>query len=330
MNIFIDTNIFISFYHLSSDDLEELKKLAVLLGSGSVKLFLPEQTVDEFTRNRDIKIADAVKRFEGEKLNNAFPQMCKEYDEYGLMREAIKNYEKHKAKLLAKLTDDIAKETLKADDIIGDLFSKAQQIKLTTGILARSRLRMFVGNPPGKNNSSGDAINWECLLESVPDSEDLFFITDDRDYESPSDDSDFSPFLLKEWIQQKKSKIHYFSKLSKFFKAKFPAIRLASELEKDLLIAKFASSPNFATTRKLLKNLVKYDDFTKMQLNDIVHATNVNSQITWIATDEDIKDDLCKLIRGHLGQIDADALRMFKVNLGIKKYSTTANTEGED
>ena len=62
MNLFIDTNIFLSFYHLSSADLEELRKLVVLIDQGRLKLYLPSQVVDEFRRNRDNKIADAIKR----------------------------------------------------------------------------------------------------------------------------------------------------------------------------------------------------------------------------------------------------------------------------
>ncbi len=49
MNIFIDTNIFLSFFHFSSDDLEELKKLAVFLRRGKVRLWLPEQVVRNFS-----------------------------------------------------------------------------------------------------------------------------------------------------------------------------------------------------------------------------------------------------------------------------------------
>ena len=60
MNIFIDTNVYLSFYHLSSDDLEELKKLVVLAREGKVVLLLPEQVIDEFRRNRAAKIADAL------------------------------------------------------------------------------------------------------------------------------------------------------------------------------------------------------------------------------------------------------------------------------
>ena len=48
MNIFIDTNVFLSFYHLSNDDLEELKKLIVLIDNKEVTLWLPNQVKDEF------------------------------------------------------------------------------------------------------------------------------------------------------------------------------------------------------------------------------------------------------------------------------------------
>ena len=60
MNLFIDTNIFLSFYYLSSDDLEELNKLAVLLQQSEVTLFLTNQVVEEFRRNRENRLPAVV------------------------------------------------------------------------------------------------------------------------------------------------------------------------------------------------------------------------------------------------------------------------------
>lgn len=92
-SLYLDTNVYLSFYHLSNDDLEELKKLSVLTNSGKLTLYLPEQTKNEFYRNRDTKIADAIKRFNDNKLNNVFPQIIKDYEtEYNLMRNAAKEY----------------------------------------------------------------------------------------------------------------------------------------------------------------------------------------------------------------------------------------------
>ena len=86
------------------------------------------------------------------------------------------------------------------------------------------------------------------------------------------DETEFSPFLQKEWTEAKEGKIRYFGRLSAFLKNQFPDIRLARELEKELLIRSLASSPNFAATRKLLTQLVEYSDLTAAQLNDIVQA----------------------------------------------------------
>jgi len=103
-SLYLDTNVYLSFYHLSNDDLEELKKLSVLTNSGKLILYLPEQTKNEFYRNRDTKIADALKRFNDNKFNNVFPQIIKDYNtEYKLIRDAIKDYEKNKQIILEKI-----------------------------------------------------------------------------------------------------------------------------------------------------------------------------------------------------------------------------------
>ena len=47
-------------YHFSNDDLEELRKLRVLLEREEVILYLPQQVVEEFWRNREGKIFDAL------------------------------------------------------------------------------------------------------------------------------------------------------------------------------------------------------------------------------------------------------------------------------
>ncbi len=73
MKLFIDTNIFLSFYHLTSEDLEELRKLAVLLDQKKVVLYVTDQVRAEFNRNRETKIADAVKRLTDQRLNLQFP-----------------------------------------------------------------------------------------------------------------------------------------------------------------------------------------------------------------------------------------------------------------
>lgn len=108
--------------------------------------------------------------------------ICHSYDEYGLMKKAVKQFETNKIKLLKKLQRDAETETLMADDILGQLLSKATFIETTSDILQKAKTRFDIGNPPGKDKSYGDAINWISLLESAPNDEDIYFISEDKDY----------------------------------------------------------------------------------------------------------------------------------------------------
>lgn len=61
MKIFIDTNILLDLYHLSGPDLDELEKVLKLMKRQKVKLLIPKQVEDEFWRNRENVINDAIK-----------------------------------------------------------------------------------------------------------------------------------------------------------------------------------------------------------------------------------------------------------------------------
>lgn len=120
MNLFIDTNVFLSFYHFTGDDLEELKKLSVLMEQDEISLLLPEQVVDEFNRNRDRKIADALKRLREQSFKFQFPQLCKDYGQFTKLKKLQKQFEEHHAKLLEEVTLDASEENLKADKVVND------------------------------------------------------------------------------------------------------------------------------------------------------------------------------------------------------------------
>jgi len=51
--LLIDANIYLEFYRFSRDDLEELRKLAQLVLSDEIVLYVSEQLRDEFRRNRE-------------------------------------------------------------------------------------------------------------------------------------------------------------------------------------------------------------------------------------------------------------------------------------
>jgi len=311
MNLFIDTNILLSFYHYKSDDLGELKKLIAAIEAKRITLFVPQQVKDEFYRNREAKLSDALQIFEKEKLNESFPQICKNYPEYAVLRQSIESYQREKSQLIAKLTTDIMSESLQADEVVKQLFSKTEIIGLSAGIWKKAKQRHELRNPPGKKDSYGDAVNWETLLESVPDGEDLYFITEDSDYFSEIDKEQFCPFLIAEWKTRKASNILFFRRLSFFFKDKFPKITLASEFERDLLVQSLAASSNFSTTHSTIAKLSQYDDFTKAQVDDLLTAFFSNSQVNWIKDDRDVHNFFEKLRNDHGAKATPEVMAQF-------------------
>jgi hypothetical protein len=322
MNLFIDTNVFLSFYHFSSDDLEELRKLAVLLRQEEVRLFLPKQICYEFQRNRAAKIADALRRLKQQKLNLQFPQISKDYEEYADLRRAQREYQEHHAELIGKIEQDVKDKSLKADMIIQELFELAELITTDGVLLEAARIRMDIGNPPGKKGSCGDAINWEALLQEVPRGEALYFVTDDGDYFSPLDDNSFDPFLIQDWKDSKDSQLIFYRKLSLLFRDKFPDIELASELEKDLLIQQLATSPNFAETHRIIARLFSYSDFTSTQINDIIEAAITNNQVYWIIEDHDVANFFNDIVGRHQQFIATESLREIRRLLGEQEDVT--------
>ena len=54
-NIFIDSNIWLSLYNFTNNDLEQFKKLKSHIDD-SINLIVTEQVFDELTRNRENKI----------------------------------------------------------------------------------------------------------------------------------------------------------------------------------------------------------------------------------------------------------------------------------
>lgn len=308
MELFIDTNIYLTFYHYTNEDLEELKKLLISIRNGNINLILTDQVVSEFKRNREPKIYDALKKFEEQKLNNQFPQICKEYPEYSNLRDGIKMYEENKNIILKKLYDDIDKTNLGADKIINDLFTHEDITKTKSGHLEKAKLRISIGNPPGKNGSLGDAINWEILLSEVSRGKDLYLISDDKDYYSPINEYKLSKFLNDEWAEDKQSNIFYYRKLSDFFRDKFPDIKLTDEIEKETLISNLVNSSNFQNTHKAVAMLSKYTDFSKQQVDEIIDAGINNNQVYWINTDEDVIEFYLDLVKGREDCIDQDKL----------------------
>lgn len=209
-NLFIDSNIWLSLYHFTGDDLAQFEKLKELIGT-DIKLYIPQQVHDEVTRNREVKLKDALKAFEISPIQ--YPAFCKGYEEFSPFSDDFNDIKKRFKTWRAKIETDIKNRNLPADQTIKNFFDVCDLIPCDE-VVDKAYSRYKIGNPPGKDNKYGDAINWECLLNTVPDGEDLYLISSDKDYCSQLFDDMFNPFLKDEWERRKGSSIIFYSQLT--------------------------------------------------------------------------------------------------------------------
>lgn len=314
MNIYIDSNIWLDLYHFSNNDLQEFSKLQ----SQEVNIILPEQTRMEVYRNRINKINDARNQFEkAMKFNPSIPNVYKEFEnETSEFRRLISDFQSHFEKWRDRVTLSIKDNNLQADQVIEDLFNIANTID-TNEYYEGATKRMNIGNPPGKNNSYGDAINWIALLDKIPEGEDLYIITNDSDYYDDKDKRIINSFLLYEWNQQKNSHIYIFKSLVDFFGKHISIIKLREEEQKNKLIEELEQSGSFHTTHHVIAKLEHYtDSFSNEDIQRIVIAGSDNSQISSILEDTDVKAFYCNLLNLHiLDPLDEKVLSAFQSGL---------------
>jgi hypothetical protein len=300
MNVFIDTNILLDIYHLSGPDLAELTKLVTLVKDGKIHLLLSQQVIDEYWRNRESVIADAMKKFRESKAQSQMPNIIRAYPEAADLKAAVDQVNMIVKELTAKATKDIETNALKADGILQDLFASASVGSISESLLAKARLRMELGNPPGKKGSIGDAVNWEWLLEQPlsPGDTELVIVSQDGDFESELTKGKIREFLAREWEKQHPGwPLSLEKSLPEFLKRDFPAIKLVDAAQKLAAIEKLEKSWSFAATHIALSELGEYGDFSDSEAGRILKAYLNNNQIRWILTDPDV-DAFANLIVG--------------------------------
>ena len=72
----------------------------------------------------------------------------------------------------------------------------------------------------------------------------------------------------------------------------------------------------------IIAQLSAFDEFSKEQVNEIILASVSNSQIYWIAKDQDVNETLTKIAKTHHKLIDSDILEKF-----IEIYDETPDFE---
>jgi hypothetical protein len=302
MNLFLDANILLNFYHYSDDTIEKLTEIMPQIEKGLIKLFFTDQVKDEYRRNREVKINDAFKSFSSN-LKISVPNLAKHYDEYKKVMEHVDLANKNLNTLTKKSRLDAKKSELRSDQFIEMLFNKATILESTKEIIRKSNHRIAIGNPPGKRGSIGDAISWEVLMaeEKV---DHLHLVSDDGDFRSSLDRFQLKEFLIGEWKKSKSGEIFYYPSLGDFLRDNLPVVDVLEDIEKEESIEQFYSSSNFINTHQAIVKLNKHESFSPDQLNYLAEAVINNDQISTILTDEDVFKFINEKILAKADQLD--------------------------
>jgi PIN domain len=303
MHVFIDTNILLNFFHFSKDQLHALTNVFASHEHGAATVHLTQQVRDEFKRNREGKIKDALKRFSDNKFAAQLPSFMKSYEEYEAIQKLSGQIRELVISLTSKVNADIAASKLEADALISDIFSRSRIIETTPDVFATANMRVGVGNPPGKNGSLGDAINWTLLLENVPDHEPIHIISADGDYFSVIDENAPHPFLQDEWKARKQSSMHVYRTLDAFLKKHFDGVAFPFNREKDALIDDLASSGSYATTHHTVAELEAFSYFSLEEVERVLDAVIKNSQVGGVVGDDDVSDFISRIALPRLSEL---------------------------
>lgn len=306
MHVFIDTNILLNFFHYSKDELDALNDVFGSHEHGSATVYLTEQVCNEFKRNREVRIKDALHKFENTKFVPQFPYFMKGYEEYTEIRKLSGELEKLRKSILKKIEADVRHHKLIADKLIQEIFDTSKIVPVTKEIFEAASMRMALGNPPGKNKSLGDSINWLILKEAVPDDEDIHIISEDGDFYSMLDEDQAHPFLVEEWSKQKVGTLYVYRTLSAFMKEHFDGVAFSFDKDKEALIDSLREAGAFAVTHEIIGKLENYAYFSLKEVVRILDAALENNQFGWIVTDHDVSDFLNRIAVPHMANITSD------------------------
>ncbi len=202
--IFIDTNILLGFYKITGNNETEFLNII----NDNIKHFIiTEQVEMEFFKNRSNVLDGMLKNFKKPDTNNLnLPQFFRK--EYG---ECIKKYKTYINKKFKKINDSLIanfkliKDSPEENDGVFKnlikIFENNNLIKIdddkNDDIFTQARMRFEQGMPPrkDKDNSIGDAINWEsCLHLAAKNDKNLIIVTADGDFGKNG--------ILNDWLKK--------------------------------------------------------------------------------------------------------------------------------
>jgi hypothetical protein len=316
-HLFIDTNVLLNFFAYSKDDLKQLDKLIKLVHAKTIKLYITQQVVDEFSGNRDAKLAESFTNFKFSSISGT-PSFMLGLPEHVAYEKSLNVFEKSHSILTNAAKAAAKNRGLAADKTFSSLLEKAGVISVTDEHYAAANRRHRLGNPPGKNDSLGDQLNWEILLSSVPSGAPLHIVTRDGDYASKLNSLSPNTFLTDEWKKTHDAELLIYEQIGRFFQDNFPNEDFSLDIEKREAIDKLINSGAFTTTHSAIARLSPYLSFlTEEEAEEIVQGSISNSQISWIMGDTDIERFFKNILEEHGDNISPRLKERLEELLGV-------------
>lgn len=241
------------------------------------------------SRNREVKITEAITEFSKEKLSIKLPILMRSFPEADSFYKYCKGAE-HQRSMLVKHTLALAGDgKLPADLVIEEILNVAEHIKITDAIYSAAIRRNRTGNPPGKGSTIGDELNWESLLAHCAIGTHLHIISKDGDYRSPLNKSGPREFLINEWREKKGGELYLHPELGPFLTSIDASIKLVTERAKTMAVINLVNSGSFGTTHVAIAELKPYMALlTPSDVETILLAAFHNTQVNWILEDSDV------------------------------------------
>ena len=302
LHVFVDANIFLSFFRYTENDLDALRRVFASHEEGVVTVYLTQQVQDEVHRNRENMLNSAMATFRNPGIGIKTPSFVQNYPEAQRLSDLLKNMAKTRKQLLDKIETDIRKKNLLADRLLKDIFASGRVLPRHSNTDDMAIQRMHVGNPPGKGRSVGDAINWLTLLNEVPCKRDVHIISEDGDFFSLFDKEAPNPFLSNEWTAAKSSDLYVYRGLKPFMEMHFDGTDFALGIKAEL-IERLKHSPSFATTHDIVAELEGCSYYSLIEVLQVLDAVVRNDQVRWIVGDSDVSDFLTRITEPYLHEI---------------------------
>lgn len=310
VHVFLDTNVLLDFYSYPKDEIAELSRLRDEVNNDRLVLWSTQQVVEELFRKRESKVQESMRALNEVVRPSKLPTILGALDSFDEFQRVRAELARTSGLMRKELMRQLDTYRLNADEAIDGLLGVATIVERSPVILSRARDRMAVGNPPGKNGSLGDAINWECLLEACPE-QDICIVTRDSDFGSPVDSDRLTEFLYREWTDRKHHEAVLYKRLSTFFKVRVPEIEFRVDAEQDVLVQNLVYADTFAATHDAIERLAGTEQLTPSQTGLLVKALVENSQIYMIKRDPDVRRFYTKFVEPALEELPEEYSEMF-------------------